>query len=81
MCAATAAKIDDAGGVINISYEGPDYDEAKAFDHVARIHDTLLEIFKRAEAQGVPTSEAADRIAEERFQGPDSGGHARSCAA
>jgi hypothetical protein len=34
---------------------------------VALIHDTLAEIFKRAEAAGAPTSEAADRLAEERF--------------
>jgi leucine dehydrogenase len=59
----------NAGGVINISHEGPDYDEAKAFAHVALIHDTLAEIFKRAEAAGAPTSEAADRLAEERFLG------------
>jgi leucine dehydrogenase len=34
---------------------------------VAKIHDTLREIFGRADAAGVPTSEAADRLAEERF--------------
>ena len=60
----------NAGGVIAISHEGPGYDEAKAFAHVAQIHDTLLEIFRRADAQKVATSEAADRLAEERFRGP-----------
>jgi len=60
----------NAGGVIAISHEGPAYDEAKAYAHVARIHDTLLEIFRRAEAQKVATSEAADRLAEERFRKP-----------
>ncbi len=60
----------NAGGVIVISHEGPDYNEAKAFAHVAQIHDTLLEIFRRADAQKVATSEAADRLAEERFRGP-----------
>ncbi|WP_193368406.1 Glu/Leu/Phe/Val dehydrogenase [Pelagibius marinus] len=59
----------NAGGVIVISHEGPDYNEAKAFAHVAQIHDTLLEIFRRADAQKVATSEAADRLAEERFRG------------
>ena len=58
----------NAGGVINISHEGPDYDQQVAVNHVARIHDTLREIFGRAEAAGIPTSEAADRLAEERFK-------------
>ncbi|MGD1876640.1 MAG: Glu/Leu/Phe/Val dehydrogenase dimerization domain-containing protein [Kiloniellaceae bacterium] len=60
----------NAGGVIVISHEGPAYDEAKAFTHVAQIHDTLLEIFRRADAQKMATSEAADRLAEERFRKP-----------
>ncbi|MGF1630110.1 MAG: Glu/Leu/Phe/Val dehydrogenase dimerization domain-containing protein [Kiloniellaceae bacterium] len=59
----------NAGGIINISHEGAGYDAAKAFAHVAQIHDTLLEIFRRADAQKVATSEAADRLAEERFRG------------
>lgn len=58
----------NAGGVINISYEGPDYDREKAFAHVAKIHDTLREIFNRSTAMAIPTFEAADRIAEERFR-------------
>ncbi|WP_340117357.1 Glu/Leu/Phe/Val dehydrogenase dimerization domain-containing protein [Pelagibius sp. 7325] len=58
----------NAGGVIVISHEGPAYDESKAFAHVAQIHDTLLEIFRRADAHKVATSEAADRLAEERFR-------------
>jgi leucine dehydrogenase len=60
----------NAGGVIVISHEGPRYDKAEAFAHIAGIHDTLLEIFRRADANGAPTSEAADRLAEERFKGP-----------
>jgi len=60
----------NAGGIIAISHEGPAYDESKAFAHVAQIHDTLLEIFRRAEAEKVATSEAADRLAEERFRKP-----------
>lgn len=61
----------NAGGVINISHEtrpgGRPYDKDAAFAHVARIHDTLLEIFARADEAGLPTSEAADRLAEARF--------------
>lgn len=60
----------NAGGIIFISHEGRDFDEAKAFTHVAKIHDTLLEIFRRADAQRMATSTAADRLAEERFRKP-----------
>ncbi len=62
----------NAGGVINISHEtrpgGRPYDKQAAFAHVAKIHDTLLEIFARADKAGIPTSEAADRLAETRFK-------------
>ena len=57
----------NAGGIINISHEGPAYSKAAAFAHCARIADTLLELFARADAAGVPTSEMADRLAEERI--------------
>jgi leucine dehydrogenase len=69
----------NAGGIINILYEAPDYDQAKAFAHLAGIHDTLTEIFARAEAEGVPTNVAADRLAESRFKGRP--GHRVSAAA
>ena len=62
----------NAGGVINISHEAKPgkrtYDKQAAFAHVARIYETLLEIFARADEAGVPTSEAADRLAEARFK-------------
>ena len=58
----------NAGGVINISYEGPSYDREIAFAHVARIEGTLTSVFQRAKAENIATSVAADRIAEERFQ-------------
>ena len=57
----------NAGGIVHISHEGPYYDADKAFAHIGRIGDTLREIFERAEAAGQPTSEAADRLAEQRF--------------
>ena len=60
----------NAGGVINIYYELGTYDRDTAFAHVARIHDTLLTIFARARQAGIPTNEAADRVAEERFREP-----------
>lgn len=61
----------NAGGIINISHEGPDYDRARAFSHVALIHDTLLTIFQRADRGALATSDAADRLAEERFTHPN----------
>ncbi|MFQ6016568.1 MAG: Glu/Leu/Phe/Val dehydrogenase dimerization domain-containing protein [Kiloniellaceae bacterium] len=66
----------NAGGIIHISHEGPSYDKAEAVDHVARIHDTLREIFSRADASGIPTSEAADRLAEERLKNLPVAAHA-----
>jgi leucine dehydrogenase len=62
----------NAGGIINISYEstrtGRPYDRQAAFAHVARIHDTLSVIFEMAEAERIPTSLAADRLAESRLK-------------
>ena len=63
----------NAGGVIYISHESPDFDEGRAFAQVARIGDTLAEIFKMAEAQGCCTAKAADRLAESRFMAPKDG--------
>lgn len=59
----------NAGGIINISHEGPAYSQAAAFRHVARIADTLADIFDRAETESITTAEAADRLARERLAG------------
>ena len=42
-----------------------DFDMGAIRARVARIHETLREIFVRAQRQSIPTSEAADRLAEE----------------
>jgi valine dehydrogenase (NAD+) len=57
----------NAGGVIQVADEiqGFDFDRAKA--KAARIFDTTLAIFARAEADGVPPAVAADRLAEHRM--------------
>ena len=55
----------NAGGVINISHEGPNYDRQAALDHCARIYDTLDRLFIRAAAENLPTSTVADHMAEE----------------
>lgn len=58
----------NAGGLINVSYEGPKYDRAVVMKHVEGIRDTLIEILKTAEEQNISTSAASDQIAEQRFK-------------
>lgn len=59
----------NSGGVINIYYEYVGkYDHQIAFQHVARIGETLTMIFDRARRLDIPTNAAADHIAEERFR-------------
>jgi leucine dehydrogenase len=58
----------NAGGVINIAHEmGGTYDREAAMNHVARIADTLTRVLVLAEAEGITTEAAAERIAEERI--------------
>jgi leucine dehydrogenase len=63
----------NAGGVINIYYEGGaagagGYSKTKAFEHVSGIEKTVAEILGRAHIQKVPTHVIADRMAEERIE-------------
>jgi leucine dehydrogenase len=58
----------NAGGIIEIWYEGPDYDENKVRAHLERIGQTLTTVFKRSELEKRPTGEIADRMAEEKFR-------------
>ncbi|MEB3701540.1 Glu/Leu/Phe/Val dehydrogenase [Candidatus Bealeia paramacronuclearis] len=58
----------NAGGLISVSYEGPNFDPDVVRRHVEEIHDTLLVIFRKAEERGISTSDAADLLAEERFK-------------
>ncbi|WP_419996871.1 Leu/Phe/Val dehydrogenase [Streptomyces boninensis] len=57
----------NAGGVIQVADElhGFDFDRAKA--KATKIYDTTLEIFAKADADGIPPAVAADRIAEQRM--------------
>lgn len=57
----------NAGGVISIAHEGPQFDFALMRRDVARIGETLARIFKRADDEGRPTSVVADLMAEERL--------------
>lgn len=57
----------NAGGVINVCIGALGWERARATEKVSGIYDTLLNIFKMAEAEEIPTSEAADRMAERRL--------------
>lgn len=57
----------NAGGLINVTYEGPNYDINVVNRHVEGIYYTLLEIFETAKAKNMTTSEASDCLAREIF--------------
>ena len=57
----------NAGGIINISFEGDGYDPARAMARTEGIHETLLRIFAVADAERQPTNAVADRLARERI--------------
>lgn len=57
----------NAGGLINVYGELNDWTPERSKRKAGDIHNTLLRIFALAEAEGVPTSEAADRVAEARI--------------
>ncbi|MBI4308037.1 MAG: hypothetical protein HY684_04455 [Chloroflexi bacterium] len=59
----------NAGGIINISVElmTLGYNEDMARERTSRIYDTMQRVIAISKAEGVPTSKAADRLAEERI--------------
>jgi valine dehydrogenase (NAD+) len=57
----------NSGGVIQVADELHGYSEARATAKATRIFDTTLDIFRLADAEGVPPAVAADRIAERRI--------------
>ncbi|HET6634546.1 MAG TPA: Glu/Leu/Phe/Val dehydrogenase dimerization domain-containing protein [Streptomyces sp.] len=57
----------NAGGVIQVADELHGFDFARAKAKAEKIFDTTLEIFRRAESDGVPPAVASDRIAEQRM--------------
>lgn len=58
----------NAGGIINLYYEGPTRRWADVNAHLRRIGDTLSDIFQRSATEHRPTHEIADEIAESRFR-------------
>jgi leucine dehydrogenase len=58
----------NAGGLINVADELQGYSAERATAKVEGIFGTLREVFHRAKAEGIPTSQAADRMAEDRMR-------------
>ena len=59
----------NAGGIINVSIEmlPGGYDEKKSLSKIENIHTNLKKVFEIARSEGVPTHEAAVRLAEQRI--------------
>jgi leucine dehydrogenase len=57
----------NAGGVVNIAEELIGYHQERAYEHVRRIFDTTKAVIETAEAEGITTAAAAERIAERRI--------------
>lgn len=58
----------NAGGVIQVAAEREGHDRDQVTRKIKGLYETVLDILKRADSQDIPTSLAADRIAEERFR-------------
>ncbi len=59
----------NAGGIINVSIEmlPGGYDEKKSLTKIESIHTNLKKVFDIARKEGIPTHEAAVRLAEQRL--------------
>jgi leucine dehydrogenase len=58
----------NAGGALNASNEGPDYDRDAVYERISAIYETLIEVFQRADNEGRSTVEVANQMAEERIE-------------
>ena len=58
----------NAGGLINVCGELNGWTPERSMRKAGDIYGTLLRIFEMADAQGIPTYRAADRVAEERIE-------------
>lgn len=57
----------NAGGIIDIFHQSISSSDRELRDHIEKISETLIEIYRRAESQGIATNIVANQIAEERF--------------
>lgn len=62
----------NAGGVINVYSELAGWDSKRAFRKADDIYDTILGVYEIAKKDGVPSYQAADRLAEMRLQAVNS---------
>ena len=58
----------NGGGVINVFEELKGYNEKRALSRASAIYDTCKKIFSIAKEEGIPTHEAAERMANERIE-------------
>jgi leucine dehydrogenase len=58
----------NAGGITNGAIELLSWDREYTFNQVDNIYHTILRIFEIARADGIPTYQAADRLAERRIE-------------
>jgi leucine dehydrogenase len=58
----------NAGGLINVYGELNDWSMDQAKRKAGEIYDTLSQVFALAKENGIPTYEAADRVAERRIE-------------
>lgn len=57
----------NAGGVINVADELSGYNQTRAMNKVETIYDSLLKVYDISKRDNIPTSVAADLMAEERI--------------
>lgn len=57
----------NAGGLINVYHEGPNYNRETVMDQVSRLYDTTLDVFRLAEEHKLRPENAATRLAENRI--------------
>ncbi len=57
----------NAGGLINVCGELNGWTSERSMRKAGDIYATLLRIFELADAEGIPTYRAADRVAEQRI--------------
>ncbi|TCP70699.1 Leu/Phe/Val dehydrogenase [Baia soyae] len=57
----------NAGGLINVADELQGYNPERAMKKVEAIYDSILRVFEIAKRDGIPSYQAADRMAEERI--------------
>jgi len=58
----------NAGGVINVYSELAGWDAQRSLRKADEIYDTILGVFEIAKQDGIPSYQAADRLAERRLQ-------------